>query len=448
MYDTNLHLFLDDGETTIRQNLYRMIHTVGRESSQPVLGPVEPEEGSGLGYATTVRYPETGEYRAWYSNHGDGLVRHAVSPDFYTWDRRGLAMQGEPAWTCDNLGMVLPGRRIDPFFDGAALVGYAYGKGGLHVVRSVNGHTLELRHPGILPKVGDRSSLTYDEIADEYLLISRRGGRGFPGCASGEVSRPRVANLWKSVDLISWEDCGIVLQADDRDPPDTQIYGMQPFRCGAGFLALVEMYHENLERLDVQLAHSQDGVFWRRLEDRTPVLPAGGEGSWDSHWVVPTYNPPIPDGDRLLVPYSGAGTKHGSHGRHRRAIGLASIRKDGWVSLEAGRKEGFLVTRPLTLEKPTALEVNANMHSGWLRVDVIPAKRSSAAESVTESASGPAAESATPQAITSRMEYVDSVNHRMVFDGKDILKPTPTGSCFLRFTLYQGSLFSYRWLEA
>jgi hypothetical protein len=236
---------------------------------------------------------------------------------------------------------------------------------------------------------------------------------------------------------VAWEDCGIILQADDQDAPDTQIYGMQPFRYGAGFLALVEVYHEQLERLDVQLACSDDAVSWHRLGARAPVLATGGEGAFDSHWVVPTYNPPLPEGDRLLIPYSGACTKHASRERHKRAIGLASIRKDGWVSLEAGRTEGLLVTKALPLTEPTVLEVNADCHGGWLRVDVLPAEQDSGTEA-----------DATAEPLTSRVEHVDSVNRRMVFAGKDVLEPTAAGSCFLRFTLYQGSLFSYRWAEA
>ena len=436
MHDPDLHLFLDDRETTIRQNLYRMPQTARRESTQPVLAAAEPEEGSGLGYATVVRDGASGEYRIWYGNHGDGLVRHAVSADCRSWERRARAMPLEEDWRCDNLGIVPPGQRLDASFDGAALVGYAYGTGGLHAVASPDGHALEVRRPGILPGVGDRSSLTYDQLADEYLLISRRGGRGFPGCAQGEVARPRVANLWKSVDLLAWADCGIILQADDRDAPDTQIYGMQPFPYGSGFLSLVEVYHGQVERLDVQLAHSDDGMVWHRLGARTPVLTNGGEGAFDSHWVVPTYNPPLPEGDRLLIPYSGAATKHASKARHKRAIGLASIRRDGWVSLEAGRTEGFVVTKALPLDRPTALEVNANLHSGWLRADVLPAAPGTATEA-----------DATAAPLTSRIEYVDSVRKRMVFDGREVLEPTATGSCFLRFTLYQGSLFSYRWSE-
>ena len=103
MYDPDLHLFFDDREMTIRQNLYRMIQTARRESIQPVLKAAESGEGSSLGYATTVHDAESGEYRMWYGNHGDGLVRHAVSADGRSWERCGLAMPEEDGWRCELL---------------------------------------------------------------------------------------------------------------------------------------------------------------------------------------------------------------------------------------------------------------------------------------------------------------------------------------------------------
>ncbi len=103
-----------------------------------------------------------------------------------------------------------------------------------------------------------------------------------------------------------------------------------------------------------------------------PVLPLGGEGTWDSHMTNPTLNPPIPEGDRLLVFYRGVSTKHASGQRSREAIGLATIRRDGWVSLETGHiREGQLVTHELPLRKTMILELNVNCYSGYIAVDVL-----------------------------------------------------------------------------
>ena len=347
----------------------------------------------------------------------------------------------DPECRCDNLALAGVGRRLDPWFTDARWVGFAYRirkeDWGLYALKCVDGEHLELKTPGIIPGAGDRSSLFYDDVLDEYWLISRRGELGLPGLSADEFTRPRIASLWKSTNLLDWQDCGVVLRYDDQDEPDVQIYGMQPFRWGRGFLAFVEIYRENIQRLDTQLAYSEDGLTWRRTADRQPILPRGGEGAWDSHWTVPSFNPPIPQGDRVLVLYTGAGTKHGSGARHRRGIGLASMRRDGWVSLEAGRNEGRLVTTALPLARPMALEVNADVHSGYLAVDVLSAVPGREQQAV------PGYESAK-----SRVEQIDSVCHRVTWGERTIIEPIEGRRCHLRMMLYAGSLFSYRWREA
>jgi hypothetical protein len=184
------------------------------------------------------------------------------------------------------------------------------------------------------------------------------------------------------------------------------------------------------------LAYSRDGLNWRRADGRAAVLPRGGEGAWDSHWVVPTLNPPIPWGDRVLIPYVGASTKHGSGARHRRGIGLASIRRDGWVSLEAGRTEGVLVTKALPAEKPMALELNADVYSGWFAVEVISAVPARQHEPVPGY-----------EAAKSRVEKLDVVRRSIAWGDKTVVAPVEGGKCHLRITAYQGSLFSFRWSE-
>jgi len=295
---------------------------------------------------------------------------------------------------------------------------------------------LEVKLPGVLRGVGDRSSLMWDEVLGEYWLISRPAER-MPGFRRGELARSRVANLWKSGDLVNWENQGIVLKYDDYDRHDVQIYGMQPFRYGRGFLALVEVYYAGLEQLETQLAWSGDGIHWQRLGRREAVIPTGGEGAWDSHWVVSTFNAPIPMGNRLWIFYSGACTKHGSGVKHRRAIGLSSIRKDGWVSLEAGRAEGILVTTKLPLDKPMRLELNANCYSGYITAEIIPAVVGQETQPL------PGYDSRK-----SRTEGIDSICHRVIWGEHRAVAAISAGWCHLRFTMKQTSFFSYRWSQA
>ena len=41
MHDPNLHLFFDDDEIVVRQQLYRMIQSLRKETAEPVLAANE-----------------------------------------------------------------------------------------------------------------------------------------------------------------------------------------------------------------------------------------------------------------------------------------------------------------------------------------------------------------------------------------------------------------------
>jgi hypothetical protein len=443
VYDPDLHLFVDESEISLRQHVDRLVHPVRRESLGPVLSPNGEDEGTAIGYATAVCDHEDGMLKLWYMCHCDSVVRLAVSRDGLEWERRGRAVAEDAR--IDNLALTTVGPEADGWFAGAELAGYGYCSGprddpdafrGLHLLHSRDGEHLEVRRPCILDGVGDRSSLMYDDEEGEYWLISRPSGRT-AGFRPGELKRVRVANLWKSRDLVHWQDHGVVLKYDEHDPADLEIYGMQPFRYGRGFLALVEVYHRVVERLDSQLAWSPDGLHWQRVGRREAVIPLGGEGSWDSHWTVSTNNPPFLRGGRLQILYTGAGTKHASKNRHRRAIGLASVRKDGWVSMEAGRTEGVLVTVPLPLEKPTELELNVDCHSGYISAEVMHGEPGREAEPV-----------AGYEGAASRVEMIDVTAHRVCWGQRKVVEPVSEGRCTLRFSMEQASFFSYRWSEA
>jgi len=444
MYDPDLHLFINDDEISFRQDMYRMVQKPRREAVGPLFTPSGQEEGTAIGYSTVYRDPQTGQYRLWYSVHEDGLVRLAVSQDGLTWQRRGLAMPREFHIRSDNQQVAPVGKRVAPFFQGAKLVGFCYFYGelpsdrkeGLHLVRSMDGEHLEALDSPILPGVGDRSSLTYDAVNDEYILISRSCG-SIIGLKPEELGKPRTGHLWKSHNLVDWTNCNVGLCYDEHDPADVQIYGMQPFRCGPRWLALVEIYYAGMERLNTQLAWSTDGLRWRRVADRETFLDWGGEGAWDSHWVVSTHNEPILDGDRYRIYYSGTSTKHGSGKRHRRGIGLATIRKDGWVSLEAGRVEGKLITTPLPLNKPMVLELNANCFSGYITCEIVRVLPDGKWEAVPGY-----------DGEAGRIEQVDGTRIRVRWKDRDVVQPVEGSQCYIRFTSKQSSLFSYRWSPA
>jgi hypothetical protein len=126
----------------------------------------------------------------------------------------------------------------------------------------------------------------------------------------------------------------------------------------------------------VQLACSRDLKAWDRLGDRQPFLDLSpvGAGAYDLATILGP-SAPVEHGDELWFYYTGL-KKYGGptpmHGpdRDQGAICLAVLRRDGFVSLDAGEREGQLVTHPFTWEG-SALHVNVDAPHGELRAEVL-----------------------------------------------------------------------------
>ena len=119
------------------------------------------------------------------------------------------------------------------------------------------------------------------------------------------------------------------------------------------------------------LTTSRDGRHWSRVANREAFIPLGGEKDWDSDYPEPA-SPPLLVGDKIWIYYRSSST---AQRRSRQCIGLATLRRDGFVSLNAGPEGGRIVTRPLTFNG-ARLFVNAKVSpGGHLRVGVLSRSR-------------------------------------------------------------------------
>ncbi len=93
--------------------------------------------------------------------------------------------------------------------------------------------------------------------------------------------------------------------------------------------------------VDIQFATSRDGIKWTRL-DRDPFIPLqeGQNGLYMASGIVRA-------GDKLYLYYGVYHQTHAGGPDHRNYVSRAELRLDGFVSVDAGDRQGRLFTIPL-----------------------------------------------------------------------------------------------------
>ena len=182
---------------------------------------------------------------------------------------------------------------------------------------------------------------------------------------AGIEGRYRSIGRITSTDFKEWTQLEITFEADAED-----VYLMFP--------SMFSHWGENEypATLDTQLATSRNGIRWRRQGGRQSFLRLGFDGSTTSAMI---YANPwlIPVGNELWLYYSGSARFHRemSEGEERdlgkrSGVFLASLRRDGFVSADAGYGGGELQT-PLISFAGDRLEVNCDGGAGgWLQMEL------------------------------------------------------------------------------
>jgi hypothetical protein len=100
-----------------------------------------------------------------------------------------------------------------------------------------------------------------------------------------------------------------------------------------------------------------------------PVIPRGPSGSFDQDWVWPS-SLIVTHQDRHWLYYTGGPERHMCLDGQEFGIGLATLRLDGFVYLQAKEKAGTVTTQPFVLDG-TRLEVNIDAKKGEFFVEVL-----------------------------------------------------------------------------
>ena len=126
--------------------------------------------------------------------------------------------------------------------------------------------------------------------------------------------------------------------------------------------------------MNFYIATSRDGDSWDAhwVYAGQPLIPRGPDGSFDKDILLPASTIVTHD-DKHWLYYAGANERHGNEQvkfDRKHAIGLATLRLDGFVGLRADEMAGTIVTKPFRLEGPE-LMVNVDARDGEVSVEVL-----------------------------------------------------------------------------
>jgi hypothetical protein len=429
-------LFLDNYGIARLENLTRTMHQPVKRGAvitpdqpwesclQTRCAPVwDPNEKLfKLWLITSTTLPDIG--RVTYAESGDGLQWTKVLLRQYVINesKEDHAMTVDPnlRWPADSICHVL----YDP--DDPDMSRRYKGLGycdGLEPLISADGiHWKRLDVP-MIPS-WDESNLSYDSHTRTFIATVKHNG-----------PYGRSVFLSISKDFEHWSRPELIFHADDLDQElgrhhierrfansafqqpvynipslyNVDVYNMGVFRYESLYIGMPSMFHQTgkvfgdwpgfadweispamleIFRRDgdwsgfhhVQLTCSRNLRQWERLGDRQPFLDLSplGTGIYDRACIIGPSAPIVRDGELWfyytgLKQYGGPPPVRGVDCDNMGAICLAVLRRDGFISLDAGREEGTVLTQPFALTGST-LYVNVDASGSELRAEVVDKK--------------------------------------------------------------------------
>jgi hypothetical protein len=397
-------LFVDLDRIEKLDNVRQVFHSARKHPDNPVLRKVKPWENERGTWGSVIYDEDERIFKTWYGGKSGrqkeyrpgslsecNVLCYATSRDGIHWDRPELGLH-EVMGTRQNNVVVGddhhnglghwestlkdpietdPRRRYKALgwssFDWDGPLSGIYSMtspDGLHWTHSPE--PVFRFHPrkgtNDLGPVGDAQSLMVDTLRRRYVACLR-------------TSPHRSQSV--SQDFSTWTPPRVCLQARPGEIANT-IYNHVGFVYGDRYLGFLTYFSRapNDPLLTVRLLSSKDGETWQRPDTPVPLLDVGAVGEWDRFVLMLTGAPPILVGDKLYVYYRGMASRHKPYDgkdepfHEGGGLGLATLRRDGFASLDASYDGGRVTTKPFQTHG-RELRVNAKADCGRLRVEVL-----------------------------------------------------------------------------
>ena len=379
--DVGRQLFVDDfliASTTLK----RTYHQAKYVAENPVLKPDRPHEMPGgataMVFSDGVWYdPKDRLFKMWYMAGYTSNVAYAVSKDGIHWDKpavgvrpgTNLVFEGYRDSTTVWLDQEEkdPQRRFQLFRmkRGPWAMELYYSPDGIHW----NGPAASTS-----TRMGDRSTVFWNPFRQVWVYSIR---------ASNKLGRIRL--YYESADAaagLAWKPDGPVpwTGADRLDPPrpdlktPPQLYNLDAVAYESLLVGLFSIWRGQPSGRpkpnDLVAGYSRDGFHWSR-PDRSPLIPVSErKGDWNYGNIQSAGGCLLVVRDKLYFYVSGRAGVEGGSQSGVCSTGLATLRRDGFASMDAGAKEGVLTTRPIRFSGEH-LFVNAAVRGGELRVEAL-----------------------------------------------------------------------------
>jgi hypothetical protein len=435
--DSVHQLFVDDSVVSEIKGLTRAANQPVKFSGNPVVFPDTAWEEDGLcSLSGTVLYDrEEFRFKMWYyavTKLGRAAC-YAVSPDGIRWEKPDCGLfpwegagtnvvMAAPAFeSYAELCGVVKDTTDDPSRWYKAVYQYQNPQAnvrGLRTAVSADG-VRWVPSETLITQASETAHFLRDERTGKYVIYARAVKQG-----------RRAVQRLESDDFKAWTAGRLVMSPDDKDPEGDDIYSLNVFPYGRQYLGLTQVFHGAPNyTLDVQLSVSRDGTAWERAAGRSVFLPLGKIGEWDRFQLSPSGRPAVIGGKELWFYYGCRAFRHPPYlgadkGLGWGGIGLARLRRDGFVHLEGAFDGGYVTTQTVVLRGPE-LRVNAAAAHGSVQVALLDKDNNPV------------------DGMMGKAAAVDSVDAPVKWDAGKSLAAHLGKPVRLRFTLKNARLYSF-----